>query len=231
MPSRWCPNHHLVSDATARYCPTCGVPLPPPPSQPEPPAAGDAFWVQALRAGAIGLCVVLLGAYVIVVAGNAARERARTPSVRPSPTLARVVSLARTTATPTRTRRPTSTPLPTATPRPTSTPKPVLKLTPAQFRSQWDRLTEVQQKGFVASVTGQRIRWTCDVFQIRDDGTLTLDCESGAMLTSIMVRGTIPRAGAERYNKGQAVTFEADITGIDTLLIFTVNVGPIIIIE
>ena len=49
--------------------------------------------------------------------------------------------------------------------------------------------------------------------------------------TRLVVRGTIPAADAVLYNKGQVVDFKAQITGIDTFLLFAVKVGPITIIE
>jgi len=215
MPSRWCPNRHFVSDGNARYCPTCGVGLPPsrpPGAMPISPA------VRARNIALVATCSIVVVGYCVAVWYSQAQEDPSTYAAR--------ATVAATTPTP----GPSPTPTATRTPRPTITPRPILHMTPAELRARWDQLTEIQQKSFVASITGQRIRWACEVFQVREDGSLTLDCESGALFTNIMVRGTIPRAGAEGYNKGQVVTFEADITGIDTLLLFTVNVGHISII-
>lgn len=113
----------------------------------------------------------------------------------------------------------------------TATPVPVLALTPAEFRAKWDALTEVQQKAWAAEITGQRIHWTCAVFEVREGGNLTLKCETGEALTGLMVRGTIPEADAAKYNKGQSVTFEATIQGIETFLLFAIKVGPIAITD
>ena len=117
------------------------------------------------------------------------------------------------------------------TPAPTATPVPVLALTPAEFRAKWDALTEVQQKAWAAEVTGQRIHWTCAVYEVREGGNITLECETGEALTGLMVGGMIPEADAAKYNKSQPVTFEAEIAGIDTFLLFTVKVGAITIVE
>lgn len=123
-------------------------------------------------------------------------------------------------------------PAPTATTAPTATPTPEpIDLTPAELRTKWDTLTEVQQKAYAQELVGQRIRWTCPVSEVKSGGQVTLSCDSGAALTNMYVRLTIPAEDALKYNKEQQVTFEGKINKVETFLIFALNVTDVTIFE
>jgi len=127
--------------------------------------------------------------------------------------------------------RATRTPTPVPTPEPTATPKPLLDLTPAELRQKWDQLTEVQQKDYAKSLIGKRVQWTGSVFEVREGGRMTVDLESAAVFKNIMARIRIPEGDALKYNKEEQITFQGEISKIDTFLLFTVNFENVVIIE
>ena len=162
--------------------------------------------IWPLVLGGIALALLLLCVLIVILPS---------PSGGPGETASRV------------TRTPTAVP----TPKPTATPKPLLDLTPAELRQKWDELTEVQQKDYAKSLVGKRVQWTGSVFQVGEGGRMTVDLESGATFKSIMARIRIPQEDALKYNKEQQITFQGDISKIDTFLLFTVNFENVVIIE
>jgi len=125
---------------------------------------------------------------------------------------------------------PTDRPEPTATPLPTATAGP-LDLTAAELRRQWETLTDVQIEAYEASLIGQRVRWSCPVMEVYSGGRVALDCETGDEFTNCMARFRVSDAEALKYNKGDMVTFEGRIAGIETFLLFGVRFDSVTVIS
>jgi len=87
------------------------------------------------------------------------------------------------------------------------------------IRNDAEKMTDAQWAKYAEDVTGKRVHWKGYIENIEEGGKVWLDMDSPTEVISVQdVYLNVPEEDALKYNKDQAIEFEATIDRIDKIL-------------
>ncbi len=134
---------------------------------------------------------------------------------------------------------PTQTPEPTQIPDPTQTPEPLYMDTTKNYPpvvpglyqellNNKKNMTDLQFKDYLNSVIGQRIHIKAQVYEVMEDGQVSLNSGGGGIFDTVHLAG-LPMDLLMQINKDQVIEFDATIRSFDVLIITMINLDDPII--
>ena len=83
------------------------------------------------------------------------------------------------------------------------------------IRNEYDKLTDLQKEDYLNSLKKTRVQWSCQIDDVRKNGTIYLNCNS-KFLDTAYLEG-LSTDILKQLNKDQIITFDATINSINTV--------------